>query len=278
VIDLEGVSFSYRDHGDAPPFSLNDINISIPEGCYAAIIGPNGCGKTTVSKIIKGLISPDRGKVRVANRILERGEMSPEVGLVFSNPENQIVSAIVEEDVAFGLENLGMPPAKMKRKVGETLKKFNLTHLAKMLPHHLSGGEQQRLVIAGIYCMGLRVMVLDEATSMLDSRGKRDVLFLIRELNKNENITIVSITHSITEAFLADKIFVMDKGRIVFSGTPKELLFREDIFAGIKADIPEFLLFIKRMSRAGLGFPDGNLGIETVFNILIEKKKERDHE
>ena len=268
MIHLRNVDFSYESSEGRSSFMLDGVNLSVPSGTYAALIGPNGSGKTTIAKLIKGIVSPTGGEVEVAGRILGQDEISEDVGLVFSNPENQIVSAVVEEDVAFGLENMGIKTDEMRGRVSDVMERLDLKDLAKMPPHKLSGGEQQRLVIAGVLVMGLKVMVLDESTSMLDSMGRRDILQLIRELNRGEGITVLSITHSVSEAVLADLIFVIDEGRIVFSGTPKDLLFDEAILKRLKVDLSEFLELIKRLIVEGIDLPDGYLGVETTINVL----------
>jgi energy-coupling factor transporter ATPase len=275
LISFQGVSFSYFSREGEPTFTLDDITFTIPRGTYAALIGPNGSGKTTIAKMIKGLVSPDSGSIEVAGKMVEHENLSDDVGLVFSNPENQIVSAIVEEDIAFGLENLGVDAAEMRRRISAVMEKLGLTHLAKMLPHNLSGGEQQRLVIAGVLVMGLSVLVLDEATSMLDSRGRRDILTLIRELNRNERITVVSITHSLIEAVLADTILVLDGGRIVFEGTPKEFLFDDDILYRLKIELPEFLKLLRFFREEDIDLPHANLGVGTIVDALAKNFLER---
>lgn len=274
MIHLRDVDFSYESSEGKSTFTLDGVNLFVPSGTYAALIGPNGSGKTTIARLIKGIVSPTGGEIEVAGRILGPDEISEDVGLVFSNPENQIVSAVVEEDVAFGLENMGIKTDEMKRRVTDVMERLDLKDLAKMPPHKLSGGEQQRLVIAGVLVMGLKVMVLDEATSMLDSMGRRDILKLIRKLNRREGLTVLSITHSISEAVLADLIFLIDEGRIVFSGTPKELLFDDAILKRLKVDLPEFLELIKGIIGEGIDLPDGHLGVETTINVLNGRLRE----
>jgi energy-coupling factor transport system ATP-binding protein len=274
LIHLRDVDFSYESSEGKSTFTIDGVNLSIPSGVYAALIGPNGSGKTTIAKLIKGIVSPIRGEVEVAGRILGPEEISEDVGLVFSNPENQIVSAVVEEDVAFGLENIGVKSHEMRSRVSEVMERLNIKHLAKMPPHKLSGGEQQRLVIAGVLVMGLKVMVLDEATSMLDSMGRRDILKLIRELNVREGITVLSITHSISEALLSDLVFVIDEGKIIFEGTPKKLLFNDAVLGKLKVSLSEFLELIKRLIDEGIDLPDGHLGVETTIYALNDRLRE----
>ncbi len=268
MIRLSDVSISYGTDQDNPTFALSGVNLHIPEGTYAVLIGPNGSGKTTLAKIIKGIVTPTGGTVTVAGKTLGPEEISEDVGLVFSNPENQIISTVVEEDIAFGLENRGMGAAEMRRRVNGIIRRLDLTKLAKRLPHTLSGGEQQRLVIAGILVMETRIIVLDEATSMLDANGKADILRLIRELNETEGITVLSVTHSLAEAVLADTVFVLDGGRIVFNGTPGQFITDEQILNRLDIRLPELLLLIKGLMREGIEIPDSVLGIQELIASL----------
>ncbi len=268
MIRLSDVSISYGPDQANPSFALTGVNLNVPEGTYAALVGPNGSGKTTLAKIIKGIIAPAAGSVTVAGKTLGPEEISEDVGLVFSNPENQIISTVVEEDIAFGLENRGMGTAEMRRRVSRIIRRLGLTQLAKRLPHTLSGGEQQRLVIAGILVMETRIIVLDEATSMLDANGKRDILGLIRELNVKEGITVLSITHSLVEAVLSDIVFVLDGGEIAFSGTPGQFIADEQILGRLDIELPELLLLLRGLKRAGIEIPDAALGVQGVIESL----------
>ncbi|MBN2223168.1 MAG: ATP-binding cassette domain-containing protein [Deltaproteobacteria bacterium] len=274
MIRLSDVSISYGSDQDNPSFALMGVNLDVPEGTYAVLIGPNGSGKTTLAKIIKGIVAPTGGTVTVAGKNLGPEEISEDVGLVFSNPENQIISTVVEEDIAFGLENRGIGAAEMRRRVNRIIKRLGLTQLAKRLPHTLSGGEQQRLVIAGILVMETKIIVLDEATSMLDANGKADILRLIRELNEKEGITVLSITHSLVEAVLSDIVFVLDRGKIVFSGTPGQFINNDEILARLDIELPEFLLVLKGLMRAGIDIPDTALGVQDVIGSLDRLRRE----
>jgi energy-coupling factor transport system ATP-binding protein len=277
VIRLSDVSISYGSDQDSSSFALTGVNLHVPPGAYAVLIGPNGSGKTTLAKIIKGIIAPTGGTVTIAGKTLGPEEISEDVGLVFSNPENQIISTVVEEDIAFGLENRGVKPAEMRRRVRRIIQRLGLTELAKRLPHTLSGGEQQRLVIAGILVMETRIIVLDEAASMLDSNGKKDILGLIRRLNEKEGITVLSITHSLAEAVLSDIVFVLDGGKIVFSGTPGEFINNDKILGRLNIELPEFLQLLRGLMRAEIDIPDTALGIENVIGSLdrFRRKGER---
>jgi energy-coupling factor transport system ATP-binding protein len=268
LIRLDNVHISFDSPSGGKSSILDGVDLHIPRGKYVALIGPNGSGKTTIAKIVKGLISPDSGTVEIMGKAISKDELMDDVGLVFSNPENQIVSAVVDEDIAFGLENQGVSTTKMQDQVSTMLEKLNLTSLRRIPPHHLSGGEQQRLVIAGVLVLGSKILILDEATSMLDSKGKRDILNLIRNLNKKEDLTVLSITHSIIEAVLSDLIFVLDEGKIVFCGPPMEFLFNNKILEKLKIDLPEFLVLIKGLVDEGVDISYSNLGISEVINAL----------
>jgi energy-coupling factor transport system ATP-binding protein len=268
VIRLSDVRLSYGSGPGGPTFALEGVNLHVPPGAYAVLIGPNGSGKTTIAKIIKGIITPDSGTVTIAGKTLGPEDLAEDVGLVFSNPENQIVSTVVEEDIAFGLENKGVKTAEMRRRVKRIMKRLALSGLAKRLPHTLSGGEQQRLVIAGVLVMKTKILVLDEATSMLDSDARRDILGLIRDLNEKDGITVLSITHSLVEAVLSDLVFALDGGRIVFSGTPKEFINDDKLLAALNIELPEFLLVIRGLMRAGIDIPDTTLGVASIVDAL----------
>jgi energy-coupling factor transport system ATP-binding protein len=274
VIRLSDVSISYGAQQGSPTFALNGVNLHVPRGAYATLIGPNGSGKTTLAKIIKGIVSPTGGSVAVAGKVLGPEEISEDVGLVFSNPENQIISTVVEEDIAFGLENRGVRTPEMRRRVSRIIKRLGLGHLSKRLPHTLSGGEQQRLVIAGILVMETKIIVLDEATSMLDSDGKRDILRLIRELNEKEGITVLSITHSLVEAVLSDIIFVLDGGTIAFSGSPRQFITDQEILDRLNINLPEFLTLLRELARTGIDIPDTRLGVEDITASLDRLRRE----
>jgi energy-coupling factor transport system ATP-binding protein len=268
LIHLSDVHLSFDSASGEKTRVLSGVDLHVPRGKYAALIGPNGSGKTTIAKIIKGLITPDSGTVRVAGRTVSPEALMDDVGLVFSNPENQIVSAVVEEDIAFGLENQGVPTQEMIKLVSTVLERLNLSRLRKMPPHHLSGGEQQRLVIAGILVLGSEILILDEATSMLDSKGRRDILGLIRDLNRSDGLTVLSITHSLVEAVLSDLVLALDGGKIVFCGPPLEFLLNDTILERLKITLPEFLVLVRRLVDEGVDLPPENMGIEGIVDAL----------
>ena len=268
MIRLEDVSVTFRSRDGIETKALNGVNLSVPRGRYAALIGPNGSGKTTIAKVVKGIITPDSGTVTIRDVTLDTESLSSDVGLVFSNPENQIVSAVVEEDIAFGLENQGIEMSRMHGLVAEVMERLDIAHLAKMLPHNLSGGEQQRLVIAGVLVMGLDVIVFDEATSMLDVSGRRDILALMRRLNEEEGITILSITHSLAEAILADEVHVLNQGQVVFHGTPGDLLNRQEVLDDIGFTLSGFPCLVRGLIDAGVPLSPENIAIDAVSETL----------
>ncbi|MBN1880572.1 MAG: ATP-binding cassette domain-containing protein [Deltaproteobacteria bacterium] len=268
MIRLEGVTVTFRSRDGIETKALDGVNLSVPRGRYAALIGPNGSGKTTIAKVVKGIISPDSGTVTIHDEMLSPGALAGDVGLVFSNPENQIVSAVVEEDIAFGLENQGVEMFRMHEMVAEIMERLDIAHLAKMLPHNLSGGEQQRLVIAGVLVMGLDIIVFDEATSMLDVSGRRDILNLIRRLNNVEGMTVLSITHSLAEAILADEVHVIHGGKMVFHGTPGDLLHSQDVLDDIGFTLSEFPGLVRGLIDAGVPLSSGNITIDIVAETL----------
>ncbi|SEN61467.1 energy-coupling factor transport system ATP-binding protein [Lihuaxuella thermophila] len=218
MIQVKGVWFHYQPE-EAPrkDWALQDINLTIMPGEYVSVIGPNGSGKSTLSRLLNGLLLPVEGEVRVGGRLTANTQdlwyIRQQVGLVFQNPDNQIVAPTVQDDVAFGLENLGVSREEMKERIRDALEAVGLAGMEQREPHHLSGGQKQRLAIAGILAMQPKVIVFDEATSMLDPQGRKDVLGIIRQLNE-KGTTVIHITHSANEAFLAKRVIVMAEGRI----------------------------------------------------------------
>ncbi|MCL6516845.1 MAG: energy-coupling factor transporter ATPase [Alicyclobacillus sp.] len=241
LIRVQGVSYAYRvREGKSIPV-LHGVSFEVHEGEHLAIIGHNGSGKSTLAKHLNGLIVPDAGDVLVdgMNTRDKRSlrEIRKRVGMVFQHPDNQMVATIVEDDVAFGLENLGVPEDEMRRRVDEALRAVGMEAHRDRPPHHLSGGQKQRVAIAGILAMRPRCIVLDEATSMLDSYGRQELMEVIGRLH-GEGIAIVSITHHMAEVALADRVLVMEAGRIVMEGTPREVFRRRDALVALQLDVP----------------------------------------
>jgi energy-coupling factor transport system ATP-binding protein len=241
LIRVQRVSFSYRvREGKSIPV-LHDVSFEVRAGEHVAVIGHNGSGKSTLAKHLNGLLVPDAGDVLVdgmntRDRRLLR-EIRKRVGMVFQHPDNQMVATIVEDDVAFGLENLGVPEEEMHRRVDEALRMVGMEAYRHRPPHQLSGGQKQRVAIAGVLAMRPRCIVLDEATSMLDSYGRQELMEVIRRLH-GEGIAIVSITHHMQEVALADRVLVMEAGRVVMEGTPREVFRQRDRLLELQLDVP----------------------------------------
>lgn len=237
-IRVDNVSFSYDDNR-----VLNDISLSVQEGEFVALLGHNGCGKSTMAKLFNVLLSPQSGTVTIDGITAETEddiyEIRSRVGLVLQNPDNQLVATVVEEDVAFGPENLGVPPQEIRRRVDSALKAVDMYEYRSHAPHKLSGGQKQRVAIAGIIAMEPRCIVLDEPTAMLDPKGRQEVMDTIRHLNKSMGITIVLITHYMDEAVQADRVIVMDKGSILTQGTPRQVFSKVELLKEHSLDVPQ---------------------------------------
>lgn len=253
LISVENLSFQYK---NANYYALEDVQLSISRGEWVAIIGHNGSGKSTLAKLMNGLYIPSGGNVLVDkwNTKDESSiwEIRKRVGLVFQNPDNQLVATTVRDDIAFGLENFGVPREVMKEKISSSAHKVGVAHLLDAEPHRLSGGQKQRVAIAGILAVEPNVLILDEATSMLDPMGRKEVIETMKELQQKENISVVSITHDLSEAALADRIIVMNRGRIVKKGTPREIFTDWEDLIGYGLDLPFSLEIALKLKTKGL--------------------------
>lgn len=241
IIKLENVHFSYKINEKKSIEVLNDVSFTIQAGEYVAIIGHNGSGKSTISKHLNGILTPSIGDVWVNNlntkETSEIRNIRQAVGMVFQHPDNQIVATIVEEDVAFGLENLNIPRDEMKQRVKSALETVRMYEFRNRPPHHLSGGQKQRVAIAGVLAMNPQCIVFDEATSMLDSYGRQDVLQVMKRMHE-KGMTIITVTHHMTEAAQADRILVVEHGEIVMDGTPREVFRHKARLQGLQLDVP----------------------------------------
>ena len=229
IIKTENLTFAYPpDEGKEPVLALQGIDLSITQGSFTVVLGHNGSGKSTLAKHMNAVLLPGGGTVWVDGLDTANEELLIEirrrVGMVFQNPDNQIVANVVEEDVAFGPENLGIPTPEIQARVSAALKAVGMEEFTLHAPHHLSGGQKQRIAIAGVIAMEPACIVLDESTAMLDPLGRREVLDTVKKLNREKNITIILITHHMDEAAMADRVVVMDGGRVVMDGTPQEIL------------------------------------------------------
>ncbi len=272
-IHAEDLTYSYGDdHGPGLPV-LRGISLDIKKGEYVAVLGHNGSGKSTFAKLLNMILEPTGGKLVVAGRDLTSPDLTEddlyalrrEVGMVFQNPDNQLVATIVEEDVAFGPENLGVPSAEIRSRVDRALDTVGMSAYKRHEPHRLSGGQKQRVAIAGVLAMDPSCMILDEATSMLDPRGRKEVIETVERLNREEGMTLVTITHYMNEAARADRIIVIDDGRILMDGTPREVFANAEKLVAAGLDIPQPTALIRALREQGIDLPgDPVTAIEAV--------------
>jgi len=254
--------------------ALSGINAEFKKGQFIVVIGRNGSGKSTFARLLNALLLPVEGVVTV-NGIDTRDEekvweIRRSVGMVFQNPDNQIVGTIVEEDVAFGPENLGIPTEEIKTRVADALEAVGISDYSKFAPHLLSGGQKQRVAIAGILAMKPECIVLDEATSMLDPVGRKEVMKVLKKLNKEEGITVIHITHHMDEASMADRVIIVDEGKIVLDGPPKEVFSNVEVVKGLGLDVPQVTELFNELKKEGFQLPDGVLSVDEAFNILAD--------
>ena len=246
LIRFDDVDFSYlsdEEENHEEIEVIKKLNLSLEEGSFVAVLGHNGSGKSTIAKLINGILVPKSGTVTVNGITTENEdnvfEIRKNVGMVFQNPDNQIVASIVEEDVAFGVENLGVPSEEIRRRVDEALKTVGMYELREKAPHKLSGGQKQRVAVAGIIAMKPKCIVLDEPTAMLDPSGRKEVIDTIKKLNNEDRITIILITHYMDEAVEADRVVVVDNGRIKMDDTPENVFSRVDEIKALGLDVPQ---------------------------------------
>ena len=246
LIRFDDVDFSYlsdEEENHEEIEVIKKLNLSIEEGSFVAVLGHNGSGKSTIAKLINGILVPKSGTVTVNGITTENEdnvfEIRKNVGMVFQNPDNQIVASVVEEDVAFGVENLGVPSEEIRRRVDEALKTVGMYELREKAPHKLSGGQKQRVAVAGIIAMKPKCIVLDEPTAMLDPSGRKEVIDTIKKLNNEDRITIILITHYMDEAVEADRVVVVDNGRIKMDDTPENVFSRVDEIKALGLDVPQ---------------------------------------
>lgn len=258
------VSYRYESDNETPlPLAIKNINIDIKKGEFVAILGHNGSGKSTIAKLSNAIILPEDGKVLVegmdtADESLEY-EIRQKVGVVFQNPDNQIVATIVEEDVAFGPENLGIEPKEIRQRVDDALKSVGMYEYRLHEPHKLSGGQKQRVAIAGVMAMQTDCIVLDEPTAMLDPKGREEVMNSMLRLNKEMGKTVILITHYMDEAVKADRVIVMNSGNVVLDGTPREVFAHEDIIENAGLELPDSAKLALKLKKNGVNLPDGIL-------------------
>ncbi|WP_346915918.1 energy-coupling factor transporter ATPase [Clostridium sp.] len=256
--------------------AIDGVNITINKGEFVVVLGHNGSGKSTFAKHINALLIPTEGKISVSGYDTSNEEnvwnVRSKAGMVFQNPDNQIVATIVEEDVAFGPENLGVETNEIRRRVDESLKRVNMYDYKKHGPHLLSGGQKQRVAIAGILAMMPECIVLDEPTAMLDPSGRKEVINTIMDLNKNNGITIVYITHFMEEAVAADKIYVMDSGKVIVEGKPREVFQNVEIMKNLGLDVPQMTELAYELNKSGVNIKSDILTIDEMVRELCQLK------
>lgn len=276
-IAAEHLSFHYTDEENkaASPEILKDLSLTLEPGTFAAVLGHNGCGKSTLAKHMNGILLPTSGKMWVAGMDTadetKLYEIRQRVGMVFQNPDNQIVATIVEEDAAFGPENLGLPPEEIRRRVDDALKAVGMYDYRMHAPSQLSGGQKQRVAIAGIIAMRPSCIVLDEPTAMLDPKGRREVMKTIRLLNRNYGITIVLITHYMEEAAQADRVIVMDEGNILLDDTPEEVFSHVEQMKQIGLDVPQVTELVYELRQAGIPLDSHIITEDACVQALLEQ-------
>lgn len=272
MIKTEGIYFRYDEEH---PYAVEDISLTVQRGEFVAVLGANGCGKSTLAKHFNAILLPERGTVWVEGISTAEEErlydIRQKVGMVFQNPDNQIVATVVEEDVAFALENLGVPPDEMRLRVNEAMEAAGIAKYKDRQPHKLSGGQKQRVAIAGVLAMNPDCLVLDEATAMLDPRGRDKIMRTVHRLNKERGITVVHITHYMEEASLADRVLVMSEGRVVFGGTPKGVFSRVEEMRSLHLDIPQSAELCDMLDKAGFAMPRGVITAEECARLLYQK-------
>ena len=271
-MQTENVCFQYE---DADRAAVDHVSLNIEKGSFVAVLGHNGSGKSTLAKLMNALYMPTEGKVLVCGMDTAQEDQSWMVrrhaGMVFQNPDNQIVANVVREDVAFGLENLGVPQEEMIPRIDAALEAVRMSHRAESAPHMLSGGQKQRVAVAGVLAMQPEVMILDEATAMLDPSGRADVLKTVRRLNREQGMTVLWITHFMEEAAQADRVVVMNKGRVAMDGTPAEVFSQVEEIKKLGLDVPPMAELAMELRRDGLDLPQGILTVNDMVKELKQK-------
>lgn len=274
IIEIEELAYVYNPGSEAEAPALKDVSLTVGRGEFVAVVGANGSGKSTLARHLNALLTPTAGRVLVDQLDTRDPDnlwrVRQTVGMVFQNPDNQMVATTVEEDVAFGPENLGLPREEILRRIGEALAAVGMGEFRERAPHHLSGGQKQRVAIAGILAMRPRVLVLDEATAMLDPRGRGEVLQTVQRLNRGEGITVVYITHFMEEAAVADRIVVMAGGRITATGAPVDIFSRSAELRAAGLDIPQVSALAARLRGRGLPLPQQIVTLDDLVGALCQ--------
>ncbi len=274
IFEVNNVNYSYTVYDDIGNDiqAIKDISVNIQKGEFVVVLGRNGSGKSTMARLLNALLIPKMGRVLVMG--MDTADESniwnirSTAGMVFQNPDNQIIATTVEEDVAFGPENLGVETSEIRTRVDDALATVGISHLKENAPHLLSGGQKQRVAIAGILAMKPQCIILDEATSMLDPVGRKEVINILRKLNKEENITVVHITHHMDEAALANRLIIIDNGSIVLDGTPKDVFSKVDKVKSLGLDVPQVTELMYSLMKQGLNVENLPLTVDEAFDII----------
>ena len=279
-IKIENLSYLYEDDSADSSPALEELSLEIEKGEFVAVLGHNGSGKSTLAKLLNMILTPTKGKIIIDGKDITSEALSDEdvlllrrtVGMVFQNPDNQLVATIVEDDVAFGLENLGIPSDEIRRRVDEALSDFGMIEYAKHEPHRLSGGQKQRVAIAGVMAMRPECVIFDESTAMLDPLGRKEVLDSILKLNREKQITVIMITHYMDEAAMADRIVVLNDGKMLIDGTPSEVFEQEQMLLDAGLAIPQCTELVHRLRDYGIALDgecvDFDNCVELIANSL----------
>lgn len=277
MIECRNLVFKYTvSENQEEKIAINDVNLQITEGEFIAILGHNGSGKSTMAKHMNALLIPTDGKMLVNK--MDTSDMNnlwnirETAGMVFQNPDNQLVATIVEEDVAFGPENLGVPPEEIRKRVDEALERVGMSEYKKHAPHLLSGGQKQRIAIAGILAMQPKCIIFDEPTAMLDPSGRKEVLDTIIDLNRNYGITVILITHYMDEAAKADRIVVMDKGKLILDGKPRDVFSNVEKMKNIGLDVPQVTELSYELQKVGINIDTRILDVNEMVNAICQLK------
>ena len=277
MIECRNLVFKYTaSENQEEKIAINDVNLQITEGEFIAILGHNGSGKSTMAKHMNALLIPTDGKMLVNK--MDTSDMNnlwnvrETAGMVFQNPDNQLVATIVEEDVAFGPENLGVPPEEIRKRVDEALERVGMSEYKRHAPHLLSGGQKQRIAIAGILAMQPKCIIFDEPTAMLDPSGRKEVLDTIIDLNRNYGITVILITHYMDEAAKADRIVVMDKGKLILDGKPRDVFSNVEKMKNIGLDVPQVTELSYELQKVGINIDTRILDVNEMVNAICQLK------
>ncbi len=288
IIKMENLSFSYEEEGNRIPV-IENLDLEIEKGSFVAVLGHNGSGKSTLAKLINLILTPTAGSLYLFGKKIDEKEITEDelyelrrrIGMVFQNPDNQLVATVVEEDVAFGPENLGVPTDEIRKRVDDALDIVGMREFARHSPHQLSGGQKQRVAIAGIIALRPDVIVFDEATAMLDPRGRADVLSTIEKLNRDFGTTIIHITHYMEEAIRAGRVIVIDDGKIKLDGTPREVFSAVDAVKAAGLDVPQVTELMLEIRRDGFLLPADTLtfaeGADAIEAYILQSKDKKEH-